>query len=625
MLGIECGGTRTVALFVTADGKLGQRVEAGPANLRLLSDEQLADHFRALTTKVPGPGRLGIGMAGAREESDRRRIRVAAAAAWPGVACWVGNDLDTALAAAEMEATAAGSPVKVTRVIIISGTGSCCFGRNPAGQTIKVGGWGHLLGDSGSGYDIGLRCLRSLIAYQDETGRWPILGARLLNALALNEPNDLVTWLMTAKKPDVAALSRHVFAAVATRDSLARRTVDDAAQALVRDAITCARRLQAKGSAVEFVLTGGVLTHQEDYARRIVGGLHQSYPRATIRILKTEGAWGAVALARDLSAASVPETSAQRGQRAFRRVARPSRFIPKSTAPSPTEQQNPRSTDLDRRGIESAIELMLTEDARLPAVLLQHRSELATVVRMVARAFAEGGRLFYVGAGTSGRLGVLDASECPPTFRSPPEMVQGIIAGGETALRSSVEGAEDDWEAGARAIECRDLRTHDVVVGIAASGRTPFVWGALQTARKHRARTVLLCFNPYLEIPGRVRPNVVIASNVGPEVLTGSTRLKAGTATKLVLNIITTLAMVQTGKVIGNLMVDLNPSNAKLRDRAARIVTLLTRVDYTTAEAALERAGWVVKEALRQLGYPLSRPRASMSSVERRGSRRSDA
>lgn len=623
VLGIECGGTRTVALFVGADGLELQRAEAGPANLRLLTDEQLAGHFQVIASELPSPGRLGIGMAGAREESDRRQIRAAAATAWPGVPCWAGNDLDTALAAADLESArpATGqaaearpgsapegttpplpTPAAVTRVIIIAGTGSCCFGRNPAGQPIKVGGWGHLLGDGGSGYDIGLRSLRNIIACHDETGCWPSLGARLLTALALNEPNDLVTWLLAAKKPEVAALAKPVFAAAAARDSLAIRTVDTAARALAHDAITCARRLGAKGNAVEFVFTGGVLTNQADYARRVVRGLRRSFPRAATRVLGVEGAWGAVALAQGLPVAADVGLPDRRVKRASRNARAAEPFIPKATAPSPTEARNPRSTELDRQTVESAIELMLTEDARLPAVLLQHRDQLAEVVRMVTRAFQRGGRLFYVGAGTSGRLGVLDASECPPTFRSQPELVQGIMAGGPSALWSSVEGAEDDWEAGARAIEARDLRARDVVIGIAASGRTPFVWGALKAARRLRAGTVLLCFNPHLEIPERERPRVVIAPNVGPEVLTGSTRLKAGTATKLVLNIVTTLAMVQLGKVVSNLMVDLNPSNAKLRDRATRMVTLLTGTTPPVAQAALERSGWVVKDALRQLG-----------------------
>jgi N-acetylmuramic acid 6-phosphate etherase len=269
---------------------------------------------------------------------------------------------------------------------------------------------------------------------------------------------------------------------------------------------------------------------------------------------------------------------------------------------SPTEQRNPHSLNLDRMSLAKAIELMLSEDARIPMKLLAERARIERVVRLIVRGFRRGGRLFYVGAGTSGRLGVLDASECPPTFRTSPEQVQGIIAGGNSALRRSVEGAEDDAEAGAKAIESRQVTARDVVMGIAASGTTPFVWGALREAKQRKADTILLCFNPFLKIARGMRPSVVVAPNLGPEVLTGSTRLKAGTATKLLLNLCSTLAMVRLGKVRSNLMIDLNPSNVKLRKRAVRMVRELAQVDDATAEAALERSDWVVQKALRQLG-----------------------
>jgi N-acetylmuramic acid 6-phosphate etherase len=244
---------------------------------------------------------------------------------------------------------------------------------------------------------------------------------------------------------------------------------------------------------------------------------------------------------------------------------------------------------------------MLSEDAKIPQQLLEEIGKIEKVTEAIGRAFRRGGRLIYVGAGTSGRLGVLDASECPPTFRSRPEMVQGIIAGGEVALRKSVEGAEDNVGAGAREIRSRRVNGHDIVVGIAASGTTPFVWGALREANQRKATTVLVCFNPYLKIPKEYQPTIVLAPNLGPELLTGSTRLKAGTATKLLLNIFSTLAMVKSGKVIGNLMVDLNPANVKLRERAVRIVQELTKADYVSARKALERSGWVIKKAVARL------------------------
>jgi N-acetylmuramic acid 6-phosphate etherase len=241
---------------------------------------------------------------------------------------------------------------------------------------------------------------------------------------------------------------------------------------------------------------------------------------------------------------------------------------------------------------------MLNEEAKVARILTKHRRAIESVVRLVARAFKKDGRLIYVGAGTSGRLGVLDASECPPTFRTSPEQVQGIIAGGAGALIKSVEGAEDDARAGAQEIRKRMVGAKDVVMGIAASGTTPFVWGAIGEAKKRRSATVLLCFNPYLVIPASIRPRIVIAANLGPELLTGSTRLKAGTATKIILNTITTLAMVSCGKVLSNLMVDLKPSNKKLRDRATRITQELTGLGIEESRDLLQRNGWVIRKAI---------------------------
>jgi N-acetylmuramic acid 6-phosphate etherase len=258
--------------------------------------------------------------------------------------------------------------------------------------------------------------------------------------------------------------------------------------------------------------------------------------------------------------------------------------------------------NLDKLPLGDAIRLMLSEDATVPRKLMAERGRIEQVIRAVVRAFRRGGRLFYVGAGTSGRLGVLDASECPPTFGTPSDMVQGIIAGGQNALWQSVEGTEDDADAGARAIQYCHVVRRDVVVGIAASGTTPFVWGALREAKRRGATTVLVCFNPFLHLPRPLRPTVVVAPNLGPELLTGSTRLKAGTATKLLLNMFTTLAMVRLGKVRSNLMIDLNPTNLKLRDRAVRIVRDLTRADPAAARQALERAGWIIRKAVARLG-----------------------
>ncbi len=603
-LGIECGATRTVAILADQRGRCLRRLEVGPANVRFLTDAQLAAHFRTLAAQLPQPGALGVGMAGVREPAERRRVHQAVGQAWPGVHCWIGNDLESALAAAELDRPRHPA---AARIVVISGTGSCCYGRNTAGRTARVGGWGHLLSDEGSGYAIALQALRAVTLTFDATGTWPGLGQRFLRTLLFNQPNDLIDFAQRAAKTDLAALAVEVFAAATRGDRLAREILHAASSALVRDAVACARRLAKPGQAVEFSLTGGVLRQQPRFAQSVTRELKRLWPAAVVRPLRREGAWGAVALARaawpghlgapsqdvSLSSFCVHEAETPKQEDEGRGRA--------SAAASPTEQRNPRSMNLHRLPLAAAIELMLKEDARIPAALLRERTRIERAVRLIVRSFQRDGRLFYVGAGTSGRLGVLDASECPPTFSVPPEMVQGIIAGGQPALWNAIEGAEDDAGAGAQAIRFRGVTRQDVVVGIAASGHTPFVWGALNEAKKLKAATILLCFHPHRRISRAAAPTLVLAPDVGPEILTGSTRLKAGTATKILLNLFTTLALVRLGKVVENLMVDVRPSNAKLRDRAVRIVRDLTGAEPDAARRALERTGWVVRKAMAKL------------------------
>ncbi len=261
-----------------------------------------------------------------------------------------------------------------------------------------------------------------------------------------------------------------------------------------------------------------------------------------------------------------------------------------------TERRLEDSMRLDAMSIEHAIHLINAQDALAVRAVADQRSQIARAVAMVAECLAARGRLIYIGAGTSGRLGVLDASECPPTFGSDPSSVQGIIAGGDAAMFRAQEGAEDRPDDGAAAIDAREVGADDVVMGIAAGGTTPFVAGALERATARGARTIFLtCVQPNASEP---RAELVIRPLVGPEVLTGSTRLKAGTATKLVLNTITTLAMVRLGKVHENLMVDLRITNAKLRDRAIRIISTLCSTDPARSLQLLEQAGNHVKTAI---------------------------
>jgi len=277
---------------------------------------------------------------------------------------------------------------------------------------------------------------------------------------------------------------------------------------------------------------------------------------------------------------------------------RPSDSGPPSAPPLRlTERRNPRSANIDIADPQTLVDLINAEDATVPAIVAGARREMAVAVSLIEQSFRAGGRLFYVGAGTSGRLGVLDASECPPTFGTKPDMVVGIIAGGYSALVKPAEGAEDDVNLGIAAVDTHGVTAADTVVGIAASGGTPFVRAALGRAQTIGASTILVACAEPPEVMKQTC-DVVIFIPTGPEVVTGSTRMKAGTATKLVLNTLTTASMIRLGKTYGNLMVDLQAWSQKLVDRGERIVMEVTGIPREAARAAIDRAGGSVRTAI---------------------------
>jgi N-acetylmuramic acid 6-phosphate etherase len=285
-----------------------------------------------------------------------------------------------------------------------------------------------------------------------------------------------------------------------------------------------------------------------------------------------------------------------------------------------TEQVNPNSLNLDQLPSLELVELFNAEDYKAIAAVAEAKHELAQAIDITADRLRQGGRLFYVGAGTSGRLGVLDAAECPPTFCTPPELVQGIIAGGAGALVRSSEDLEDRAQDGASAIAQRQITQLDVVVGITAGGTTPFVHGALQAARQRGAATIFIACVPSSQVA--FEADIDIRLLTGPEILAGSTRLKAGTVTKLALNILSTCVMVRLGKVYGNRMVDVAVTNHKLRDRALRILQDLTGLSREAAGFLLERSGKWVKLALLMHWTDLSKEEGSQLLTEHQGNLR---
>lgn len=286
-----------------------------------------------------------------------------------------------------------------------------------------------------------------------------------------------------------------------------------------------------------------------------------------------------------------------------------------------TEQRNPNSMDLDQLSALEIVQLMNNEDKQVPLAIEKCLPQIAQTVEKIVAAFQSGGRLIYIGAGTSGRLGVLDASECPPTFGVSPEMVKGIIAGGDKALRNPIEGAEDNPQAGMNDLQSIDFSAKDVLVGLAASGRTPYVMGALHYAKSLGATTISIASNPNCAMSQL--SDIAIETVVGAEVLTGSSRLKSGTAQKLVLNMLTTASMVLIGKCYQNLMVDVQASNQKLIARAVRIVMQATDCTKSEAESALQAADNHAKLAIMMILANVKRAEAERLLAENHGRLRS--
>jgi len=274
----------------------------------------------------------------------------------------------------------------------------------------------------------------------------------------------------------------------------------------------------------------------------------------------------------------------------------------------PTEKINPATLAIDKTPVGDIIDLIVNEDRRVVAAVHKEKEKIAHGIEIITQALRRGGRVLFVGAGTSGRLGVVEAAEMPPTFGTPPRLVQAIMAGGQAAVFQAKEGVEDNYEEGGRSIARLRLSNRDVVIGVSASGITPFVRGALTRGRKAGAKIIFVTCWPGSELGTFV--DLLIAPAVGPEIIAGSTRLKAGTATKMVLNMLTTVAMIKWGKTYGNLMVDVQTGSEKLKDRAKRILGVVTGLDPAPAEALLKRAKWNVKAAIVMEKASLTLPQA---------------
>src|SRR6266496_4129815 len=518
-----------------------------PSNLRLTTPERLREIFAELPKQVD---RAGVFLAGCGTEEDRRSLALICREIWPNAKIVTGSDRDSGLAAALYHGDG---------IVVNAGSGSSVTGRR-GDRVERAGGWGHILGDTGGGYFLSIEALRLILREHDLHCGEMQFTAKILQALSLNDLDELVRWAQTADKMEIAMLAPVVFEAAAGGDARVNEIVEEGARVLCEytEAVACRLHLLAPKVA----LMGGLFYRDSIYTHAFRRRLKKNLPDARVTTVERPPELGAAWLA-----AETPDAVTVRPKLSEKEI--------EDLAAALTEQRNPRSENLGKMSVHELVELFVEEEKFVQGALRAVTAELAKAIEMVTGSLRNGGRMFYVGTGSSGRIGVLDASEIPPTFGASPDLVQGVIAGGVTALYRSVEGAEDEESAGTLALRERGIKNGDVVIGITASGRTPFVLGALAHAKSLVARTILLTCNPAVAaVVDRGGPqsaataiDLVIALAVGPEILTGSTRLKAGTATKAALNIISTGAMVALGKVRGNLMINLHTTSAKLQDR----------------------------------------------------------
>ena len=603
ILGVEGGGTKTAWVLVEAvadtpgsEFRILEQRKLPPSNFRLTTPERLRTIFAELPKQID---RAGVFLAGCRTEEDRLVLKQICLDIWSNARIVTGSDRDSGLAAALDRADG---------IVVNAGSGSSVTGRR--GDRIeRAGGWGHILGDGGGGYSLSIQALRLILREHDLHRAEMDFTAKILRALSLNNLNELVRWVQTADKMEIAMLAPVVFDAAAAGDARIIDIMEEGARVFCEYTEAVAGRLHLLAPKV--VLMGGLFYRDSIYAHMFRRRLKKNLPDARVSTAERAPELGAAWIA------------AEAHDHASFHL-RPSKTEIASLATSLTEQRNPRSENLEKMKASELVEVFVEEERFVQEALRSAAADLVQAIEVVTGSLRNGGRLFYVGAGSSGRIGVLDASEIPPTFGAPTHLVQGVIAGGATALHQSVEGAEDEESAGALAVPQRGVTAADVVIGITASGRTPFVLGALAQANSLGAKTILLTCNPAVAggadagqpimagvlptnagQPGSSPPatttDLVITLPVGPEILAGSTRLKAGTATKVALNIISTGAMIGLGKVRGNLMVDLRTTSTKLRDRAVRVLAELTQKDYESARDLLEANEWNLRVALKNL------------------------
>lgn len=568
-LALEGGGTRTTAGFYEGD-QLVAEGEAGPSNPMAYGVTATAGVIAELASRLAPAACPGFtvlaGIAGVLNERIAREIAAQLDAVHGLERIVLTTDLHPLLFAHVPESPG---------VLAIAGTGGSVLVHDGHHNFRRFGGRGPVMGDDGSAYQVAVAALRAVARAEDGIGPETGLRDRLTDALNLENAEALVPWSLTASKQALAGLARTVSACAGEGDACARACIT--AQATRLSELVRAAADTVSGDGIPLYFQGGLIEHCALFREHFLAALSDC-SRLQPAPLRVRGHRAVLAL---------------RGVKADAAWVHGRPMAQHSVAA--TERTSIDMPPIDTLSSDDFVAAMIRHEANVGRALVQQSSALARMTDAVAAAIRRGGRLIYAGAGTSGRLGVLDASECPPTFGTRPDQVIGLMAGGDTALRTGVEGAEDDREQAVRDLAALNPAAEDFVLGIAASGTTPYVLAVLSAARDSGCATGLLCCNPQA---GGGRADHVVALPTGPEALPGSTRLNAGTATKVALNIISTGAMAQSGYVYRGHMVRMQPTNKKLRARAIRMVSELAEIPESAASDLLHEAAFDIPVAL---------------------------
>lgn len=574
-LAYDGGGTTTRAGLYDAEGHLLAEALGGASN-------PVALGVNVCLSVLVQVGRDAVAQAGYEVDA----IGVALSGAWTsGMGVWLANRLCERFRAARAVVCDDIRPILFANIgdapgiLAIAGTGASVVAQMPDGRSDFVGGRGAAFGDDGSAFQIGQSALKAAAKALDGLGPDTALVTLLPQAAGVDSFRMLAPWAWRASMREIAGLAETV-AQAAEHDPVAAMCITEQARRMAEQVRAGYRKLGLPGDA-PVLLNGGVFERCPRYVAAFRAHLVELGVKPEPQLARVRGHRAALELVR---ANHLPQTllaSVGHGEPAVQQP------------PTECRAEGPPLDSLSAGEIVAAMNRL---DAEVPEAVARVSGAIARAMEWAAEALSGDGRLIYLGAGTSGRLGVLDAAECPPTFGVPPGRVVGLIAGGDAALRESVEGAEDDTAAAARDLEGLSpaLNGRDMVVGIAASGTTPYTLAGLAHARSVGAKTVFLCCNPEAASPAEL----TIAIETGPEAIGGSTRLKAGTATKLVLNMLSTGAMALSGRVFEGLMVAMRPSNDKLQNRAVRMLQSLLTVTPDEAAQLLAEAGGDIRVAV---------------------------